>query len=92
MWNYIKNFTYYTRKYCKINFLYQLLLSFFFSLLLFLYMNNMFNGCTSLTSIPDISEWCTINITDMSEIKDDKEKMKQLKEGKGEEDVEESFM
>ena len=29
-------------------------------------MSNMFNGCRSLSSLPDISEWNTNNVTDMS--------------------------
>ena len=29
-------------------------------------MSGMFNGCTSLLSLPDISKWNTININDMS--------------------------
>ena len=31
-------------------------------------MNSMFYGCSSLTSLPDISNWNTINVTNMSEI------------------------
>ena len=29
-------------------------------------MNGMFNGCKSLSSLPDISKWNTINVTNMS--------------------------
>ena len=29
-------------------------------------MGNMFNGCSSLLSLPDISKWNTINVTNMS--------------------------
>ena len=29
-------------------------------------MNNMFFGCTSLISLPDISKWNTSSVTDMS--------------------------
>ena len=29
-------------------------------------MRNMFNSCTSLSSLPDISKWNTNNVTDMS--------------------------
>ena len=29
-------------------------------------MNFMFNGCTSLYSLPDISQWNTNNVTDMN--------------------------
>ena len=29
-------------------------------------MRSMFNGCESLSSLPDISKWNTSNVTDMS--------------------------
>jgi len=29
-------------------------------------MSNMFNGYESLSSLPDISKWNTINVTDMN--------------------------
>ena len=31
-------------------------------------MNNIFSGCESLKSLPDISKWNTIHITNMSQV------------------------
>ena len=31
-------------------------------------MSDIFNGCRSLKSLPDISKWDTKNVTDMSEM------------------------
>ena len=31
-------------------------------------MNHMFDGCSSLSSLPDISKWNTINVINMSNI------------------------
>ena len=31
-------------------------------------MSGIFNECSSLTKLPDISKWNTINVTDMNDI------------------------